>query len=189
MKKLKNNQRRRLEYQADLRRKSTLESKIDSQSKVVRSKMKSVNRKKDGQIIQVSKKLTDAELIKERSKLELLRTELAKIKESLKYSGFDYKSSNRVSVKRARRDRSNFNLNTKRKRLNRVIGLLNVGKENEKLTELKIIVEKTKDTEYSDLELKKDIIRFLNTYNKGIPFTSLSKETLEEIKEILKGIN
>ena len=180
----------RLVYQGNIRRKSNLESKIVEQKRIIRKKAKLVKRKRGGEVQLVFKQLTPAELTKERSVLEKLKTELIKVKDSLKYSRFNYSKTNRKSANKFKNERQGLAAKKRQKMLSNVSRLITAGKNNGKIEDLKGIVAKlNSEADYSDQDLKREVLPILNSYNKSIPITSLSKDAIAQIKEMLKDIN
>ena len=181
-------EKNRLAYQGNFRMKLNLESKIVEQKRVVTKKEKLVSRRKNGEVFIAIKSLTPAEVAKERTVLEKLKTELAKVKDSLKYSRFNYKKANKNSARKFRNERSSLAEKNRAKIFRKSIRLANLGKENGSLEKLQNINIKLQREDYSDKMFKKDILPVLNKYNHGLPITSLSKDAITELKGIVKGL-
>lgn len=183
------NNRKRLDYQAKKRKKQNLEGKVKKQETIIRRKQKEVPRKIDGEFKNVVKSLTPAELSKERELLEKLKGDLSMVTEELKYARFAYKKSTKSSKDLYSEQRRKFSVKKQDKRFFRMKGLLTKGMEDESKEKIREISQKLRDEKYSDDDLKRDILPILNSYNESIPFTSLSKKAIEEIKEMLKNLS
>lgn len=179
----------RLKYQGNFKKKATLEGKVLEQRRIVTKREKVVTRRRNGEIVVTVKKLTPAELAKERTVLEKLKTELAKVKDSLKYARFNYKKVNKNSAKKYRNERSSLAEKNRAKIFRKAIRLTELGKQNGSLDTLKAISIKLGSKNYSDKEFKKEILPVLNKYNNGLPITSLSQDAIAELKGIVKSLN
>jgi hypothetical protein len=182
-------EKNRLAYQGNLTKKVNLGSKIVEQKRVVNKKEKLVIRKRNGEKVVVVKKLTPAEVAKERTVLEKLKTEMAKVKDSLKHSRFNYKKANKNSALKFKKERSSLADKNSAKIFRKAIRLANHGKENGSLEKLQNISTNLEREDYSDKEFKKDILKVLNKYNHGLPITSLSENAIEELKGLVKELN
>lgn len=182
------NNKKRLTYQGNLRRKKSLEGKVEKQETIVRRKQKEVRRKIEGEFKPIVKQLTPAEVSKERELLEKLRGELKVVIEGLKQSRFEYKKTTKASANKFRESRKKFTANLREKRIKRINGFISKAKEEKNKT-IQEISQKLNAGGYSDDDLKRDILPILNSYNKSLPITSLSEKAIEEIKEMLKDIS
>ena len=172
--------KKRLAYQGAERKVKNLGSKISSQKLIIKNKCKAVKRKKNGEVISVNKQLTPAELTNERRVLEKLRLDMVGAKEKLKQTKFSYTKQSRADRDKQFGLRKLSVAKNKTKQLTQMKKLVEVGKLNGKMSDLKEIQKKFKKTkgEYTDVDFKRDVLPIVNSYNKSIPITSLSKAAI-----------
>ncbi|MBZ0181321.1 MAG: hypothetical protein K8F60_02600 [Melioribacteraceae bacterium] len=179
----------RANYRNSLRRVSTLEKKIAQQTQVISSRSIVKVVKKDQEVLKVKVALTPAQLEDERRKLEELKTEKAAVKTELKYSRFNFKKETQKQKVSFRKARVSLYNKEAEKKNSRVITLLRAASNNGLQKEVNSITKKLSNNNYTDKEFKKELIPILNKYNRSIPITSLSKDTVDKIKEIMKNNN
>lgn len=179
----------RANYRNALRRVSTLEKKIAQQTEVISSKSIIKVVKKDNKKLKVKVALTPAQLEDVRIKLEELKTEKAAVKTELKYSRFNFKKETQKQKASFRKARVNLYNKEAEKKNSRVITLLKTASNNGFQEKVNSITQNLSNENYTDKEFKKELIPILNKYNRSIPITSLSQDTVDKIKEIMKNNN
>lgn len=189
MRKISVKEKRRLSLQGSAKRVANLEAKKMEQKRIIKTGEKEVRRKIDGEFRKVVKALTPAEKAREREVLAKLELDLIKAKTENSRNKFKYKSSTQKSRNSFRKEKVDFLEGEKSKKLRLIAKLVDKASQNGKLLEFKNISTKlSAKAEYSDKAFRKDVLPILNNYNNGIPITSLSREAILKLKDIIKNI-